>query len=510
MRKIQVFSPSLFAILALLVLSAFVLLSLSLAFSRGVCCGDDAYHADIAKNLAFGQGYTSSLPARTIHFNPITFDPGIGTGPTIILPAALFIKIFDNTYWAPGLANIFLWTTIMILIGVCIRKYDAGSGYLLFIVSFLWLSYVFLTRYFELWYALFGEIPAALLILLGIFLYLHDQQPLIKLASGAVLGFAILAKPLASLAVGVSILVIILFRLLEKRKNPGLSWIDACKPVLILVIGLIIPNLLFEIWKYIALGFTTYFSRWQTFWFNLTISGLELDSHLQFSELILLRVKSLVTQFGFYLFTLPIVLTLVWILIRRDHKLSIIYLVLTSIIIAHTFWWLFLAISFPRYFVISLIIVISVMGLPFLFTRLDWRIKLIYSLIIILFSLPSWSRLGLPFEEFDGRIFTPTPRTLALLESADVLSTAAEEEQPVVTQNWATGVDFDYIMDDPPRIIHYAAIADVGGKPFWLAINRDFMNASEKRFVALMDSCKSRLEYDEYFLGKFCDPGAMQ
>jgi hypothetical protein len=69
-------------IFPLIILIAFSLFAVVLAFSVGVGFADDAYHAVIAKNLAHGLGYTSTIQDARADFIALKFDPRVGVGPT--------------------------------------------------------------------------------------------------------------------------------------------------------------------------------------------------------------------------------------------------------------------------------------------------------------------------------------------------------------------------------------------------------------------------------------------
>src|SRR5687767_14443995 len=70
----------------------------TLVFTNGLCCADDSAIAIVAKNLALGHGYATSLQHRGtpgLH----AFDFGISTGPALIVPASVLIRVFGNQPW---------------------------------------------------------------------------------------------------------------------------------------------------------------------------------------------------------------------------------------------------------------------------------------------------------------------------------------------------------------------------------------------------------------------------
>ncbi|PYR98188.1 MAG: hypothetical protein DMG15_18510 [Acidobacteria bacterium] len=89
---------------AVLLLIIFAVIVYGHVFSNGLCCADDSTFATVAKNLAFGKGYVESTPLDgSIGVKP--FDPAVGTGPTVIIPAAALVYVLGNVPWAPGFAT---------------------------------------------------------------------------------------------------------------------------------------------------------------------------------------------------------------------------------------------------------------------------------------------------------------------------------------------------------------------------------------------------------------------
>src|SRR3989338_4484693 len=78
---------------------------------------DDAFFGTVAKNLASGNGYSSS----DTRWNS-AFSSYITAGPVIILPAALMIKIFGNQHWVLGLTITMLIWILLTMIFVAWRN----------------------------------------------------------------------------------------------------------------------------------------------------------------------------------------------------------------------------------------------------------------------------------------------------------------------------------------------------------------------------------------------------
>src|SRR5689334_4859689 len=119
---------------------------------------DDAFIAGAAKNLAFGYGYTSSYPRL------LPFDPEITTGPVVILPAALLIRLFGNQYWIPNLAiTLCIWSTLGTLL-LLLKQRVVGKPKFFMTVALIGMALLALaTEEF----GLLGEVPASLLVIIS-------------------------------------------------------------------------------------------------------------------------------------------------------------------------------------------------------------------------------------------------------------------------------------------------------------------------------------------------------
>ena len=153
------------------IIASFLYLVYGYVFSNGLCCGDDAFMAVAAKNLAAGHGYATSLPSPAgsgLHL----FDPALSTGPTLVLPATGIIKVFGVTPWAPGLATALVTTALLMLIAFVLGRWVGSIRALWYIAVMLTLMYTLTAgSRFANWYSLLGEVPAAMLTVLGVALF---------------------------------------------------------------------------------------------------------------------------------------------------------------------------------------------------------------------------------------------------------------------------------------------------------------------------------------------------
>lgn len=219
------------------------------ALSNPLCCADDAAIADVAKSVADGNGY--ALP---IKFDGASgrflFNPSISTGPTLILPTAAAIAVFGADPSIPGLTKTIVSIALLcwILIGVIHRvKYPNGISYGMLLVVLLFLSTS--GANFVQWYALIGELVAALLIILAVLLTTTSESEARSVALGGFcLSLAILTKLLALLA----LFPILLFVIYDSNVNSmlALRW----RRLGYFMLGLCLPLLLFVLWQSLSLG----------------------------------------------------------------------------------------------------------------------------------------------------------------------------------------------------------------------------------------------------------------
>src|SRR5438093_2940034 len=184
---------------AVLLLVIFAVIVYGHVFSNGLCCADDSMYATVAKNLAFGKGYVQSTPLDgSIGVRP--FDPAVGTGPTVIIPAAAFVYVVGNVPWAPGFATATISLSLLLFLAfILLRRTSGGGAYVC--TSILLLYSLTAGIHFEHWYSLLGETPAAFLCVAGagVLAKKPDRRSSIIVAS-LLYGLALMAKLLSLLA----------------------------------------------------------------------------------------------------------------------------------------------------------------------------------------------------------------------------------------------------------------------------------------------------------------------
>lgn len=223
---------------------------------------DDGVNAAVAKNLANGIGYCTSFGEI------ICFDPRVTTGPTLVLPAALAIKIFGNLSWVPGsvtylatilLLSLFLWLFLgrsegrleeskvgryfqalclgfaVLLIFLVIGDESSNSG-----------EYVFARGFTKL----VGEFPAILMFIIGSWVLRRGKVSSSTELSwgGLFLGLAVLTKFI--MALPVAVFLFLTFPSVSDIRSAGFLKIATLAAL---------PLLVFETYKITSLGIFNYF-----------------------------------------------------------------------------------------------------------------------------------------------------------------------------------------------------------------------------------------------------------
>ena len=215
---------------------------------------DNALLASAAKNFALGHGYATSFHTMK------KFDPQISTGPTIIMPAALFIEIFGNKYWVPSLAGSFIISILLFIVLWLPSKLGLSSiklrCYCLLVLLFI-VCYVSKGREY-LWSSLCGDVPSALFAITATMLLFSSNTQSVwrSLIAGLVAGAAFLAKTITAFNM-IALLMLLPVWLFLINKD-SLSWKKAQLYMVIFVAGMAILPVSFEAYKKASLSVQDY------------------------------------------------------------------------------------------------------------------------------------------------------------------------------------------------------------------------------------------------------------
>jgi hypothetical protein len=475
----------------------FTFFSIGLVFSRGLCCGDDAYHSVVAKNLANGNGYSSSIQEGKSQYKLTEFDTRIGVGPTIILPAAFMIKIFGNQYWVPGLTVVLFWGLELFSIGFLLNKFVKGKFDLVVaIITFFYFCYTLMAYHFEQWFALLGEIPAALLIILSVLVYFQKDSKVNQIFAGLLFSLAIQAKLVTLLLFLTLLLILMLFQFWKKNKLK-IKLLDYFSSLSIIGFGFLIPLVILEFWKLISLRFSNYIFNWSKYVNNVTEKGISIDQDL--FQKVLQRISILYDRFGIILPIIFLLLVIIGFFIKKDKKIFEIYSVLFSMTIIYTFYWSFLSIGWARYYIIALILIIFIFILPIISTKVSKQKKYLYFISLLIVSIINLEKINIMFPIQNVNLYKPTISTLALEEISHLASTQLKKK-PFITQWWATAADVEYLLSTNLNFTTYLDPDLDLDKTNTIIINSKFLRTSDEAFMIFLEQCDTKTN-DQYIYG---------
>jgi hypothetical protein len=383
-----------YKIIFFLIAAAFLYISVVNIFAYPIAHYDDAAYAAVAKNLAFGYGYSSYLlnGGELVRFNPM-----ISTGPTVILPAALFIKIFGNKLWVPGASAALVNIILLYFIFLLPKKFNIARGSLLWAWCAVFIGLLFITSslgglekwacFNQMYASMFGEVPAALFIILSLFVLVYSKQTALNLIfSGALAGFAVKSKLISMLHICAMV-----FFVFAWRYKKGAPLRQNIKELFYYFAGLFIPYVLFDIYKLIAFGsLDSYLTlKKQEISFIVKFNS-GLDSLSAFIPKAVNAVKILKNSFGLLkiLFCLALAYYSVRVLVTKayDNKNRLFADALIFAFVCNLTWYVFFSSQpFVRHLLIGWIMLIF--GVSFYMVTLNSSKQKVIYFVIILFII---------------------------------------------------------------------------------------------------------------------------
>ena len=465
-------------------LALFVVLNLTFVVNWGVCCADDAFMAVVAKNLAWGFGYSTSLSFGGPDFALVPFDAHITTGPTLVLPTSAAIRILGNRFWVPGAVQVTLCTMLLVAawraLGPMATRGRAGTAAGVFIL----IAYAVSPYHFEHWYAMLGEVPAALAILLGLTVWaVHPASSRRSFIAAMLCSLAVLAKLLALIYAATFLMSAVAVGLPTNR-DPKRFW-NLLGPV---ILGFLLPIVAFEVWKAVSLGPEGYLSQVRSLGRLMFTYG---TSRAAFSPgEITTRLITFSTRFGVSLPGLLILAAFGGSLAWRTGNAAFrrLYLVLLASVAVHACYWLLLSLGLPRYFFIGLILLSALVAIPYLALERPALIML-YSGALALGLLGTVGRLQGPISNLGGTWSAPS--TFRSNQATVVRFLDARlDRRPFVGQWWAPVADLEYLSKGVLDFKGYSALtpADLS-RGVLVVTNSRFDNAGDKHFSSFVASC---------------------
>lgn len=491
-RKI---TPSLLVSLGLIL--AFFTLITALVLAYGVGCGDDGYIASVAKNLAGGEGFSSSMQFGVKSYQLKPFDPMISTGAPVILPTTVMILLFGNTYWVPGLTQVLVCFSLILLIGYQLDPGKRNWKIPLFTLLFLFCCYAFMAYHLEQWYALLGEVPAALFMVLGCVLSNKPKSRKTEFYVGLCFGLASQTKLLALLGFA-GFCVYRFFPIIIKLAKTRLrgSW-TLTKESLPLLAGFCAPWLAFEVWKLIALGWADYFAIWSDLINMVSRFGSEGSRSTNLLIRAQQRLPIFLDRFGLFLPSIPLILVFARMQIDNQSVRQLFDRLSWSAGVLLVYW-LFFSLGLPRYAIMALTLFIFAICLPLL-SETSWKRTGVYGLVLLLLTSGCWLRLRYPIQRVETW-FGPSANTKHQLETIAFLNRLEIEGKPrFATEWWATASDLEYLLPTSLNFTPYSNPQLNQKASFWLVCNTKFLSKDPEIARILYESDKS-LSFGKYYL----------
>ena len=413
-------------------------------FSLQLGSGDDALISVAARNLAEGNGYTLSVPYGN---NPELdkFSPGITTGPTLVIPASIIIKLVGNTLWAPGFTTASFCFVLLLFIIYFLKKRFNLTTTLLFSLTLIFFLYNITTgKHFSHWYLILGEMPATFLNITALIIIADSPYRRKHIIIACLLfGLAFTTKMLSLLGF-LPLLAWFLITLIREKKNRKQLLIN----YLLGVAFFLVPFFLFELWKFISLGFNEYINNWVGFLKLFShLSGAEKASSSSFIDQFILRNDLLHNYFGFSIYVLLVIaiITGVIILLYADKRfIKLLFVLLMAGSFLHLFYWVFFSLGWVRYALIGLFLFFAALSLLVFIKLPKGIIPTIIILIAIIFLKPL-SELKKPIIHFQQNGFNYCLRLENLQKTVSFLENY-KQDKPFISAWWASVADIEYAM----------------------------------------------------------------
>jgi hypothetical protein len=466
---------------------------------------DDAYNATISKNLANGFGYTSSFDVL------IPFNPEVTTGPTLILPAALFIKIFGTNYWIPAFTTLLLSSILIYFIIKVLSDYlqdrskfsgnnIIGLNYLLLISFFICLFWIPEARSI----AFLGEFPAALFVCFGAVILFKPGRKLSTIVwGGFFLGLSITTKQISVVLLVPIFLIWSGFLFIDEVGKE--KFVNVITKEFLLIICIALPSLLFELYKLSTLGFTQYLNlkHVETEFFKMQGSGINqiigspnllhyAINNFKNNILLLLKVRDGV--FRLFIFLLTSVVLIVKSIRQLTTKKQInsierLALGLIFSVLALMLWWLLVSFQgwyrtvSPAIDIAAFSIIISIIAI---FTKREIPVLFLIILLWIIFSPKNWiAYFTIPK--------IPIESILSTERTANYLSTLKSEGKELLGCGWWANRRLEFFM---PQTLNFSNCFSKDLRDSILVIDSDYWNWGYSEEIMKVEQQCPHLLYD--------------
>ncbi len=438
---------------------------------RSLISGDDAFFAMVSKALAFDGVYGLPLSSSQISI----FEPTIGTGPALIIPGALMIRIFGAQFWVPGVtAHVLFLLQATALFAVLAKPYGLARS-LAFVTAVIALMQAMsgLCWYFP---SFLGEVPAFGHLLLGAGLLSTGLAARRLASAGIFFGLAFLTKQITLFA-GAG--VVMAWGLLAYR-NLGLR--SFARASASLTLGALIPLALFEVYKVVTLGTGGYADLFKRQVAASIKYGVDDEGVIEgrFGRFIDIVVNGYLADWWTVVFiTVSAVFAVIIGVRSRDARVRLRFAIfMWAGSITFLVYYLLFAPTYARYLAIGVYAVAAALAAPFL--AFDLRCSALYALCLYLFMIS-----GLSLDHG----FRSLPATRA--QQAEAVQTIeALPDYPIVGRSWHSLFDVIYLLDQEREWVVATQIERLQGQAFLFVAQMPFAPSDDDFMRQISAKCR--------------------
>jgi hypothetical protein len=302
-------------------------------------------------------------------------------------------------------------------------------------------------------------------------------------AAGLLCSLAVLTKLLAFLYVPALLASTAAIALSDSRDPRHLA-----RRLAPLLAGLIVPILLFELWKISSLGVAGYVAQMSALeqFVSRESAGSTTVSLAEIGN----RLGLFSTRFGASLPILMIVAVFGGALSWRAGSPAFrrLYVVLLAGVVVHAAYWLTVSVSWPRRVFIAVTLLSALLALPYLALDRPWRIAL-YSGALALSLLSTISRLDDPIASVRQAWSAPSSLRSSQATVMQFLEGRANRG-PFVSQWWAPVADLQYLSSNVRDFKRYTALTGKDlARGVLVVTNTRFDLPNDKQFSSFVAGC---------------------
>ncbi len=361
----------------------------------------------------------------------------------------MMIYLAGNKPWVPSFSSATINLVLLVLIFLSVRKKVGNTDALIFFWLLFFLIYSLTTvKHFAQWFALLGEVPAALLSVFGVLTLAGSPDRRSSILIGCfAFGLAFMAKMLSVLGF-IPVLIWVISTLFKQKNNLHKLFIN----YLLGIIFFLLPFLLFDIYKLSVLGIDGYIINYNDFfkalslWHDLGKQTLT-DGFFIFNASAFQRFNLFGEHFGYSLVSIFLVALCIGILIhhsKKDKYVNTIYFLLLAGSFLHLFWWTCLSNGRPRYALIGLFLYFTAISCIVL-VKVPRIITISLAVIFIFIFQSGFTRLTTPVANSFKYNFEYTPYVKNMVKTTAFLLNM-EQNRPFIYTWWASAAELEYSL----------------------------------------------------------------